>query len=388
MHIPFLDLGSVHSEMAEELDQAWRDVVLDSAFISGAYVERFESQWAQYCGSDHAVSVGNGTDALYLALVALGIGAGDEVVVPTNTFIATAEAVVAAGATPVFVDVDPATLLLTGDSLTTGITPRTAAVIPVHLYGQMVDMDTIGRIADRSGIAVIEDAAQAHGATWRGRPAGSFGTAACFSFYPGKNLGAFGDGGAVVTSDGELADRVRMLSNHGRSLDSHHHHPIVGTNSRLDGLQAAILSVKLKRLDIWNAARRRAAELYLRELSDLAVEPVPVAPAAKSVYHLFVISLDHRDRVQRNLTEMGIGTGIHYPTACHQQGAFTTDREPPSLPVAERAAGRILSLPLHPLLSETDVKNVAQALADAIENEAELGKPAGDLRSEEGSETR
>jgi dTDP-4-amino-4,6-dideoxygalactose transaminase len=366
MHIPFLDLGSVHSEMAEELDQAWRDVVQGSAFIGGAHVERFESQWAQYCASEHAVSVGNGTDALHLTLVALGIGAGDEVVVPANTFIATAEAVAAAGATPVFVDVDPATLLLTGDGLASALTPRTAAVIPVHLYGQMVDMDAIGRIADRAGIAVIEDAAQAHGATWRDRPAGSFGTAACFSFYPGKNLGAFGDAGAVVTSDADLADRVRMLSNHGRSLDSHHQHPIVGTNSRLDGLQAAILSVKLKRLDGWNAARRRAAKFYLRELSDLAVEPVAIASAAESVYHLFVVTLDHRDRVRLTLTESGIGTGIHYPTACHQQGAFANDRQPPVLPVAERAAGRILSLPMHPLLSETDVKNVAQALADAI----------------------
>src|SRR3954447_19442910 len=257
--IPFADLTVMTDEVRGEVEAGFRDVLDSGRFIGGDLVERFEQQWAAYCGTGHAVAVGNGTDALHLALRALGIGPGDEVVVPTTTFVATAEGVILAGATPRFADVSPDTLLLTPETLAAAITPRTRAVIAVHLYGQMADMDAIGRVAASSGLAVLEDAAQAHGACWRGARAGSFGHAGCFSFYPGKNLGAFGDAGAVVTQDAELARRLRSMRDHGRGGGSHYEHEFVGTNSRMDALQAAVLQAKLPRLESWVAARRAVA---------------------------------------------------------------------------------------------------------------------------------
>ncbi len=251
--VPFFDLGGMTQEVRSDVDAAWSTLLGTGHFVGGAEVDRFEEEWARYCGTAHAIGVANGTDALTLTLRALAIGAGDEVVVPANTFIATAEAVVLAGATPRFADVDPDTLLLTADGLAAAITSRTSAVIAVHLYGQTADMDAISVTAERAGLAVLEDAAQAHGASWWGRPAGSLGRAGCFSFYPGKNLGAFGDAGAVVTDDADLTERLRSLRNHGRVSGSHYRHGDIGTNSRLDSVQAAVLSAKLPRLDAWGS---------------------------------------------------------------------------------------------------------------------------------------
>jgi dTDP-4-amino-4,6-dideoxygalactose transaminase len=355
-----------------ELDDAWRQVSRSAQFIGGEFVERFEAEWATYCQSAHCVGVASGTAALELSLAALGIGRGDEVIVPANTFVATATAVVAVGATPVFVDVDPATLLITAGGVEAALTPRTAAVIPVHLYGQPVDMDAINQVASAAGVAIIEDAAQAHGASWKGKPVGTFGAAACFSFYPGKNLGAFGDAGAVVTQDFALAERIRSLGNYGR-MGSHYRHEIAGTNSRLDGLQAAILSVKLKRLDAWNDGRRRAAQRYDAVLADLPVRMIQNAPGAYNTYHLAVIRTPRRDELRHKLASEGISTGIHYPIPCHLQPAFASEAGP-SLAVAEQAAEEVLSLPMYPHLGDAEISIIADAIDRAL---AEL---APDLR--------
>jgi len=364
-HVPFLDLAAMHSELMPELDQVWKRVASTSSFIGGELVERFEAEWAAYCGTKYCVGLSNGTSALQLALAGLGIRIGDEVIVPANTFVATVEAIEAVGATPVFIDVNPQTLLMTASVVEAAITPRTAAVIAVHLYGQPVDMDEICRTASAAGIAVIEDAAQAHGATWNGRRAGSLSTIGCFSFYPGKNLGAFGDAGAVVTNDDALAERIRSMSNHGRARDNPHQHEIVGNNYRLDALQAAILSIKLKRLEEWNAQRRRAAKTYESALAPLPLEIVKTAPGAVSSHHLFVIMTEHRDDMRRALAAENIATGIHYPTPCHCQPAFMTKRRV-RLPVVEGAARRILSLPMYPHLSDSTVGRVADAIGQAL----------------------
>jgi dTDP-4-amino-4,6-dideoxygalactose transaminase len=365
MNVPFLNVAAMHAELSAELDETWRQVSRSAKFIGGEFLERFEAEWAEYCGTKYCVGLSSGTAALQLALAGLGVGAGDEVILPANTFVATAEAVAAVGAAPVFVDVDPSTLLVTAAAVEAAVTPRTAAVIAVHLYGQPVDMDSIHRVASAAGIAVVEDAAQAHGATWRGTRAGALSHIGCFSFYPGKNLGAFGDGGAVVTGDFALAERIRSMSNHGRVRGNHYRHEILGGNHRLDGLQAAILSVKLKRLDAWNAARRRVATCYETSLADLPVELVKTAAAASSSHHLFVIQTPGRDELQQRLTFEGITTGIHYPIPCHRQLAFASQTTP-HLPVVERAADRILSLPMSPHLSEAEIKYVAGAIERAL----------------------
>jgi dTDP-4-amino-4,6-dideoxygalactose transaminase len=371
MSIPFLDLGAMHAELGPELDGAWRELVETSRFVGGPAVDRFEAEWAAYCGTRHCVGVSNGTAALQLTLAALGIGAGDEVIVPANTFIATAAAVDAAGARPVFADVDPGTLLLTPETIAPHLSPRTAAILVVHLYGQPADVDAINALALRRGLCVIEDAAQAHGATWRGRRAGGLARAACFSFYPGKNLGAFGDAGAVVTDDAALADRIRCLANHGRSGGDPYRHDLRGGNERLDALQAAVLSIKLRRLDAWNAGRRRAAALYAEVLADLPVALVAQAEGAVSSHHLAVIRSPARDALRAALAAQGIGTGIHYPVPCHLQAPFHgASRD--ALPVSERAAEEILSLPMHPHLAAGQVARVAEAIAEF----AALRRPA------------
>lgn len=359
--VPFFDLGAMHAEVGEQLEQAWRDVSAKGAFVGGFAVERFEDEWAAYCGTAHAVGVANGTDALQLTLRAERIGPGDEVIVPTNTFVATAAAVVLAGATPRFVDVDPETLLLRADIAEAAITPRTAAIIAVHLYGQPVDMDALGAVAEHAGLLLLEDAAQAHGATWHGRRAGSLGRAGCFSFYPGKNLGAFGDAGAVTTDDAALADRIRSLGNHGRATTSKYLHDRVGTNSRLDGLQAAVLSVKLRRLDAWTQDRRRAMATYRDCLTGGRVRPVALAAGADSANHLGVVRVPHRDAVRQALERHGIATGIHYPIACHRQDAFAAFAGG-SLPVAEQAADEVLSLPLFPHITRDQIERVCAAV--------------------------
>jgi dTDP-4-amino-4,6-dideoxygalactose transaminase len=364
MRIPLLDLDAMHREIAAELDDAWRQVSRSAKFIGGEFVEGFEAEWAEYCHADHCVGVASGTAALELSLAALGIGPGDEVIVPANTFVATATSVVSVGATPVFIDVDPSTLLMTAAGIEAALSPRTAAVIPVHLYGQPVDMDAINPVAAAAGIVVIEDACQAHGAKWKGKPVGTLGRIGCFSFYPGKNLGAFGDAGAVVTQDAALAERVRSISNYGRK-GSAYHHEVVGTNKRLDGLQAAILSAKLKRLDVWTEGRRRAAARYEAALADLPVNMVRNAPGAFSTYHLAVIRTGRRHEFRERLASEGISTGIHYPIPCHLQPAFARERVP-SLPVAERAADQILSLPMYPHLGDAEIAFIAEAIDRAL----------------------
>jgi dTDP-4-amino-4,6-dideoxygalactose transaminase len=310
------------------------------------------------------VAVGNGTDALELVLLALGIGSGDEVVVPANTFIATPAAVVRAGASPRFADVSDETLLLTPLALKAAITPRTRAVIVVHLYGQTPDMTAIRAVADEAGIAIIEDAAQAHGAEWNGQRAGSFGIAGCFSFYPAKNLGAFGDAGAVVTSAQELADRVRMLANHGRS-GSHYEHQCIGSNSRMDALQAIVLRRKLDLLEGWTERRIAAAARYSHRLGSVNVQLPRAEPYARHVYHLYVVRVGRRDQVREELMRRGIETGVHYPVPCHLQPAMKQFADGP-LPVTEAAAGELLSLPFFPHITRSQIDRVCDTLRDVL----------------------
>lgn len=360
--IPFSDLAPTTAEIRDEVSSQWLRLLDSGAFIGGAAVERFERNWASYCGREHAVGVANGTDALHLLLRALGIGPGDEVLVPANTFIATAEAVVLAGASPRFVDVDPETLLLTSELVEQAITPSTAAVIPVHLYGHVADVQAIEEVARRHGLKMLEDAAQAHGATRDGVRAGGTGVAAAFSFYPGKNLGAFGDGGAVVTDDSALADLVRSLANHGRSDHDRYRHPNLGTNSRLDAVQAVVVDAKLARLDAWTTRRQSVVEVYRERLHDVeGVVLVEPEPGVRSAWHLLVARVAERDRVRQDLLQLGVQTGIHYPVPCPLQPAFAAWSEG-DFPVAVRTAEEIVSLPLHPHMALDDVHTVCDAL--------------------------
>jgi dTDP-4-amino-4,6-dideoxygalactose transaminase len=364
--VPFTDLAAMASEVWPSVETDYLACLLGGGYMGGPAVMSFEREWAAYCHADHAVGVANGTDALQLTLTALGIGPGDEVVVPANTFIATAAAVVRAGAAPRFADVSDDTLLMTPHTLAEVITPRTRAVIVVHLFGQMPDMQGILAAAGDAEISVIEDAAQAHGAEWDGHRAGSFGEAACFSFYPGKNLGACGDAGAVVTSRPELADRVRALANHGRSGGAaHYEHKYIGTNSRLDALQAILLSGKLGRLDVWTQRRIELATRYRDLLNGTELKLTGVAPLARHVYHLFVVRVAERDNVRTELARRGIQTGVHYPVPCHLQPPLQRFADRP-LPVAEQAAGQLLSLPVFPHMTNGQVDLVCEALGDVL----------------------
>ena len=358
---PFVDLRSTHDQLRSELDGVWKACVDGSGFIGGAAVERFEQDWAAFCGTTHAIGVANGTDALEIALGALGVGAGDDVVVPANTFVATAEAVANVGARPVFADVDPETLLITADTLSAALTDRTAAVMVVHLYGQMPDMPAILDVARKAGVAVVEDAAQAHGATWDGRPAGSFGDIAGFSFYPGKNLGALGDGGAIVTSRDDLATAARTISNHGRT-DTPFVHAAFGRNSRLDGLQAGLLSTKLPHLLEANAARRVASEQYRSRLAE-HVTITALRPEALSAHHLEVIRVPDPEGLRSFLGEHGVPTGRHYPISCTTQPAFERF-DPVSCPVAEAAVVDLVSLPMHPHLDAAVVDRICDLVIE------------------------
>ncbi len=358
--VAFLDLAQVHAELREPLDRAWRTVLEHGRFVGGPEVASFEAAFAQYCEVRHCAGVANGTDALELILAGLRIGPGDEVIMPTNTFVATAEAVVAVGATPRFVDVLPDTLLVDPDAVAAAVGPRTAAVIVVHLFGQMADMTALSALAERHGLALVEDAAQAHGARFAGRRAGSWGVAAAFSFYPGKNLGALGDGGAVVSNDSALIDDIRRLADHGRSRVDRYAHEVAGRNSRLDTLQAALLEVKLPKLDAANRARAAAVQRYREELPASCV-PLAVHPAAEPVYHLAVVQVPDRAAATKLLDDAEVGWGVHYPVPCHRQPAFAAYATG-SLPVAEAAAARILSLPLHPALTAAQVGDVCTVL--------------------------
>ncbi len=358
MKVPFLDLKAPYQTLRQPLHAAIDAVLESAAFAGGPFVARFEEEFAAYCGAPYAVGVGNGTDALWLVMLALGIGRGDEVITVPNTFIATAEAISLCGATPVFVDVDQVTYTLQPDALQQAITPRTRAIIPVHLFGQTADMDAILEIARPLGIAVIEDACQAHGARYKGKMAGTLGCAGCFSFYPGKNLGAYGEAGAVVTQDETLAAKIRVLREHGQPQK--YIHSVLGWNARMDGIQGAILSVKLPHLDAANDARRAHARLYTELLADAPGVLVPKeACYARHVFHIYAIRTPRRDELIRQLAAREIACGIHYPVPLHLQQAYASLNLPAgSFPVAEQCAREYVSLPMFPELTADQIRYV------------------------------
>jgi dTDP-4-amino-4,6-dideoxygalactose transaminase len=364
-------------ELLEELLAVVRTVAEQGAFIGGSYVEDFEADFAAYCEADEAVGISSGTEALVLALRALGIGRGDEVVVPANSFIATAEAVSAVGATPRLVDVDPATGLMTAEIVARALNPRVRCIVPVHLYGATVDMDPILELARDAKVAVLEDACQAHGARYRGKRVGTLGNAGCFSFYPAKNLGAWGDGGAVVTNSPELAERVRLLRSHGER--PRYRHRMVGTTARLDALQAAVLQVKLRHLDGWNAQRRRAAAELRRALQGLDLElPAAPVPGGDHVYHLFVVRSDERDLLRAHLTARGVASAVHYPVPIHRTEAYAhLGQQAGSLPVAEELALRGLSLPLFPGIEDEQLQAIGAAVAEVAQVDQALRRSSG-----------
>ena len=360
VNVPFLDLKSPHIELRSELESAFDRVLNSGWYILGKEVKAFEFEFAAYCESRHCIGVANGLDALHLIVRAYGIGVGDEVIVPSNTYIATWLAVTHAGATPVPIEPDERTYNMDPAKIEQAITPKTKAIIVVHLYGQTADMDTINAIAWKHGLKVIEDCAQAHGARYKGRRAGSLGDAAGFSFYPGKNLGAIGDGGAVTTNDNDLAERIKVLRNYGSEIK--YHNEVVGFNSRLDELQAAFLRVKLEMLDEYNARRQQIAAQYLDQLKSRENFVLPFIPEwADPVWHLFVIRSHKRDELQKQLAEAGVGTMIHYPIPPHLQQAYTLlGYEKGCFPIAESIHGEVVSLPIGPTMSSAQVALVIE----------------------------
>ncbi|MGQ9909554.1 MAG: DegT/DnrJ/EryC1/StrS family aminotransferase [Candidatus Flexifilum sp.] len=365
--IPLVDLKANYLSIKDEIDAAIARVLDHTGFIGGAEVSAFETAFAAYQRTRRCVGVASGTAALFLTLKALGIGPGDEVITTPHTFIATVEPIEALGARTVLVDIDPVTFIIDPDQIEAAITPRTKAIIPVHLYGQIAPMDRIMAIARRHGLRVIEDAAQAHGAEYQGQRAGAWGDAACFSFYPGKNLGAFGDGGAVCTHDDALADAIARLRDHGRT--SKYAHAVIGYGERLDALQAAILNAKLPHLDAWNQARRRAAAVYDRALADLpGVHPPVPLDGAQHSYHIYCLTVDgDRDAILSELHARGIGAGIHYPIPLHLQGALAHyGIGAGAFPHSERAAARIISLPIYPEITAEQQAAVVDALRAAL----------------------
>jgi dTDP-3-amino-3,4,6-trideoxy-alpha-D-glucose transaminase len=359
--VPFVRLDAADPELFAELMDVVGRVARDAAFTLGPEVEDFERNFAAYCEAQHGIGVSSGTAALELVLRSLGIGPGDEVIVPTYSFIASAEAVTAVGATPRLVDVDAETALLTAETVEAALTPRTRCVIPVHLFGRPVDMDPLLDLCRARQIAVVEDACQAHGARYRGRRVGSLGDAGCFSFYPTKNLGGWGDGGAIVTGDEELANRLRLLRSHGEAV-RHHHELATGTH-RLDALQAAILDVKLGRLDECNERRRAAAEALREGLAGGELGLPPEAPEAEHVFHLFVVRTPERDALRSHLDARGVASAIHYPTPIHLQPAYAElGLGPGSLPVAERLAAEYCSLPIFPAIEDWQIAETVAAV--------------------------
>ena len=358
--IPFLDVKATYVELREELDQAYHRVMDSGWFILGDEVTRFESELAAACGAAHCVGVANGLDALVLILRGYAIGAGDEVIVPSNTYIATWLSITAAGAVPVPVEPDERTHNLDPARVAAAITPRTRAILPVHLYGQPADVDPLLDLARAHGLKVIEDAAQAHGARYKGRLVGGLGDAAAFSLYPGKNLGAFGDAGAITTSDADLAARLRLLRNYGSRVK--YEHEIQGGNSRLDELQSAFLRVKLTHLTAWNARRLAVARVYDEGLADVPGLVLPHVPAwASPVFHLYVVRHPRRDALQKHLAASGVGTLIHYPTPPHRSGAYAASFDPAAFPLATRLGAEVLSLPMGPHLGEDAAREVVRA---------------------------
>ena len=366
MRVPFVDLRPQHALLKQALLDVWGAILDEAAFVGGPRVTGFEEAFAAACGAGEAVAVSSGTDALLLGLVALGVAPGDEVIVPANTFVATVEAVAHAGGRPVLVDCLPGTWNIDPAAVAAAVTPRTRGVLGVHLYGQPFDVDAVAAVCERHGLWLMEDAAQAHLATWEGRPAGSLGRCAAFSFYPGKNLGAPGEGGALVTSDAALADTVRQLRDHGQAQK--YRHERVGYNCRMPALIAAALHLKLGHLPAWTEARRRHAAAYVERLSGTPGVELPVeAAGARSAYHLFVVHVRQRDRVLAALQEAGVGAGMHYPIPCHLQPALThLGYRTGDFPVTERNAARCLSLPMFAELTGEQIAYVSDVLARAV----------------------
>lgn len=364
MKVQFVDLKAQYQPLREEMHAALEEVMANASFVLGDAVTQFEREFADYCGTAHCVGVASGADALHLALRALGVGPGDEVITAANTFIATVNAIALAGATPVLVDTEAPHYTLDPALVEAAITPRTKAVMPVHLYGHTADMDRLLETAKRHNLLVVEDAAQAHGALYRGRRAGSMGVCGCFSFYPGKNLGSYGEGGAVTTDDAGLAESLRMYRNCGQS--EKYVHPVVGFNSRLHSMQAAVLRVKLRHLDGWNEKRRQFAAMYgelLAGIPDLALPET--AEGVVPVWHLYVVRHPKRDALMAHLNGRGVYCGIHYPVPIHQQAPYRNERTvPEGAPLTTAWAPQLLSLPMHPDLDEAQVAHVAAAVRE------------------------
>lgn len=359
--IPFLDLKAQYTQIKPEIDAAVARVIGSAHFVLGPEVTAFEERFAEYCQTAHCRAVNSGTSALHLALLAAGIGPGDEVITVSMTFVATTAAILYSGAKPVFVDVDPDTWTMNPALIEAAITPRTKAIMPVHLHGQMADMDPIMSIARRHGLVVIEDAAQAHGAEYKGRRAGSIGDLGCFSFYPGKNLGAFGEGGAVVTNQPDLVRRVSLLRDWGQ--EAKYKHVVAGYNYRMDGIQGAVLNVKMNHIDSWTDARRSLAERYDRLLSDIQLACPQPPRYSRHVYHVYAVRLSRRDDALRSLRDAGIDVGIHYPVPVHLQKAYAElGYQPGDLPVTEMLANEFLSLPIYPELLPEQVAEVVSTL--------------------------
>jgi len=371
--IPVFDLRDQYKAIKDEINEAVARVLESGWFILGQEVEAFEEDFAAYCGLSHGVGVGSGTEALHLALLACGVGPGDEVITVPHTAVATVAAIELTGARPVFVDIDPANYTINPAQLESRITARTRAVVPVHLYGQAADLDPILEIAQRHGLTVVEDCAQAHGAEYKGQRVGAFGGVACFSFYPTKNLGAYGDGGMVVTDDGALAQKVRLLRQYG--WEKRYVSSVRGLNSRLDELQAAILRVKLGHLDEWNQARRARARLYNELLAGSGVATPTEMDYGRHVYHLYVVRCPHRDELKSYLAEHGVGTGIHYPVPIHLQEAYhDLGYRRGDFPVTEACADEILSLPMYPELREDEVGEIVKLVKEYDEQQALSGQ--------------
>ena len=371
MKVPFIDLKTQNRALKSEILPVWEKILDSADFIGGAHVTSFEKEFTKACGVDHAVAVSSGTDALRFILLALDLREGDEVITVPNTFIATTEAVSQAGGTIVFVDVDPGTYNIDPSKIEAAITSRTKGIIPVHLYGQAADMDPVLAIAQKYGLWVVEDACQAHLAEYKGRKTGSIGLAGAFSFYPGKNMGACGEGGAITTNDSGIADKILMLRDHGQGKK--YHHQMEGYNGRCDALQAAVLCVKLKHLPVWNEKRRRNAQRYVDRLKDVDAIILPkVADECLSVYHLFVVQIEERDRIAKALNAKGIGTGLHYPVPLHFQNAYAhLKKSEGSFPVTESYTKKLLSLPMFPELSEKQISYVCEELRAEVLNQSQ-----------------
>lgn len=365
MKVPFVDLKAQYHSLKNEFDAAILDVVGNTAFVAGRYAAAFEASFAEYIGVENCIAVANGTDALEIALAAIGIGPGDEVIVPANTFFATAEAVANVGATAVFVDCEPNFYNIDVEKIEEKITPRTKAIIPVHLYGLPAEMDGVMAIAKKHGLKVFEDCAQSHGADYKGKRTGTFGDVATFSFYPGKNLGAYGDAGAIVTNDADASTRARLIANHGQPAK--YQHTVIGRNSRMDGIQAAVLSLKLQHLDDWLDARRRNADRYNELLADTGI-PLPTAPEySRHTYHLYVIRVKDRDAVAVKLNEAGVDTGLHYPTALPFLAVYAeAGYQPSDFPVAHSQMSELLSLPMYAELTDEMIEYVCENLRRAV----------------------